>query len=631
MRILLTLVLTPALAGAQSIPEQLEFVAGAHHAGGFSGSVLVAESGEVVYAAGFGEANLDWNIQNAVDTRHRLGSVTKGFTAALVLDLVEDGLVELEAPITRYLPDYRADTGDRVTVHHLLRHTSGIPNYTAFPDFFEEHGHERWETLAFVAEFCSGDLEFEPGSEFAYSNSGYHMLGAIVESVTGKSYDEALQTRVLEPLGLADTGYDWHDRPIERRATGYVRKAGGELVESDYLDMSLPFAAGALYSTVEDLWRWDRALAGDALLGEEVRALLFTPGLDDYAYGWGVHDPDHADGPLHQHGGGIHGFSSMIARRPGAGRLAVSLSNIQNSVDPAPSLLAVLEGDPYGFPVATEAAWAFGCLPRAKREAAQLGFAEGPVAGDGGSFLFSDLENRRVLRLARDGALTTVVEESGGINGLAAAPDGRVLACRGEEGDLIAFDPESGAVEILADVYDGRPFNKPNDLCLDGDGGVWFSDPVFPGGPAGQELEAVYHLAPDGVVTRTRAAFEPGRRPNGVALSPDGATLYLASSGSDELLAYPVLGPGQLGEPELLAEIPGGGDGLAVDAEGTVFVAAPRERAILAVKPEGGVRGRLQLPEAPANCAFGGIGRRTLCITARTGVYTVRMRTPGPR
>ena len=200
-----------------------ELMAQYHKNNQFMGTVLVAESGKVIYKKGFGYANVEWEIPNTTDTRFRIGSITKQFTAMLILQLVEQGKVKLDGKVTDYLPDYRKETGDRVTVHHLLNHTSGIPSYTGMPTFFKDVSRNPYGVEEFVKKYASGDLEFEPGSKFVYNNSGYFLLGAIIEKVTGKPYDQVLKENILDPLGMKDTGYDRHDTIIKKRASGYQR------------------------------------------------------------------------------------------------------------------------------------------------------------------------------------------------------------------------------------------------------------------------------------------------------------------------------------------------------------------------------------------------------------------------
>ena len=148
---------------------------------------------------------MEWNIPNTPDTKFRLGSITKQFTATVMLQLVEQGKIKLDAKLSDYLPEYRKDTGNKVTIHHLLTHTSGIPSYTGQPGFFENVSRNPYKVDEFVKKYASGDLEFEPGSRFSYNNSGYFLLGAIIEKVTGKTYEQVLKEKILDPVGMKNT------------------------------------------------------------------------------------------------------------------------------------------------------------------------------------------------------------------------------------------------------------------------------------------------------------------------------------------------------------------------------------------------------------------------------------------
>ncbi|HSF48440.1 MAG TPA: serine hydrolase domain-containing protein, partial [Burkholderiales bacterium] len=244
----------------------------------FNGAVLVAENGKIIFKKGYGMANMEWNIPVETDTKFRLGSITKQFTSMLILQLVHEGKIKLEGKLTDYLPDYRKDTGDRITIHQLLNHTSGIPSYTGLPNFSQEISRNPYNVSDFVKKYASGDLEFEPGTKFKYNNSGYFLLGAIVERVTGKPYEQALKERILDPLGMKNTGYDRHATILAKRAAAYEKRPDG-YINAPYLDMSLPYAAGSLYSTVEDLYLWDQALYTDKLLSAQLKELMFKPGL----------------------------------------------------------------------------------------------------------------------------------------------------------------------------------------------------------------------------------------------------------------------------------------------------------------------------------------------------------------
>jgi CubicO group peptidase (beta-lactamase class C family) len=307
-----------------------ELLALAHQYRQFNGAALVAENGKIVYKGAFGPANMEWNIPNTPDTKFRLGSITKQFTATVVMQLVEQGKIKLDARLSDYLPDYRKDTGSKVTIHHLLTHTSGIPSYTSQPGFFENVSRNPYKVDEFVKKYASGDLEFEPGSKYTYNNSGYFLLGAIIEHVTGKPYEQVLKENIFDALGMKNTGYDHHGTILPKRATGYSKTPDG-YANAGYLDMSIPYAAGSLYSTVEDLYLWDQALYTDKLLSAQSKALMYKPFLDNYAYGWVVTNASFKqnDQPVQviSHNGGINGFTTTIVRFPKEKNLIVMLDN----------------------------------------------------------------------------------------------------------------------------------------------------------------------------------------------------------------------------------------------------------------------------------------------------------------
>lgn len=310
-----------------------EVLTQAHKYRQFNGTALVAENGKVIYKGAFGFANMEWNLPNTPETKFRLGSITKQFTAVLTLQLVEQGKIKLDGKLSDYLPDYRKDIGDKVTVHHLLTHTSGIPSYTAQPGFSDNVSRNPYKVVDFVTRYASGNLEFEPGSKYAYNNSGYFLLGAIIERVTGKSYEQVLKEKIFDPVGMKNTGYDHHDTLIEKRASGYTKTLDGYR-NAAYLDMSIPYAAGSMYSTVEDLYLWDQALHTDKVLSAQSKELMYKPFLENYAYGWVVTNAsyNHNGQPVQsiRHGGGINGFSTMIVRLVNQKNLIVLLDNTSN-------------------------------------------------------------------------------------------------------------------------------------------------------------------------------------------------------------------------------------------------------------------------------------------------------------
>jgi CubicO group peptidase (beta-lactamase class C family) len=327
--------------------------------GKFNGSVLVAEKGNVIYKKGFGLADMEWNIPNQPDTKHRLGSITKQFTATLIMQLVEQGKLKLDVPISTWLPDYPKKNGDVITIHHLLTHTSGIPNMTSFPGFVKDVMRNSFSPVQLVNISADSTLQFKPGERFAYSNSGYILLGYIIEKITGKPYQQVLQENIFTPLKMKNTGNDHHRTLLKNRASGY-EKNGRLYVNADFIDMSVPYAAGSMYSTVEDLYLWDQALYGNQLLRKENMELLFTKhipsGGGHYGYGWGVGEMTLGNtaeriGTV-GHGGGINGFNTQITRIPSDRSFIVLLNNTGGAPlnEMTSAIAAILYDKPYDLP-----------------------------------------------------------------------------------------------------------------------------------------------------------------------------------------------------------------------------------------------------------------------------------------
>ena len=358
---ILFLVLISNMSFAQTKVEQIEELLSTYEEyGKFNGSVLVSDQGKVIYKKGFGMANMEWDIPNQPNTKHRLGSITKQFTAMLILQLVAEGKLDLQAPITTYLPDYPKASGDIITSHHLLTHTSGIPNYTAFPKFMEDESRKPYTPEEFVKTFADKALDFTPGEKFSYSNSGYFLLGVLVEKLSGKSYEQMLQDKILTPLNMKDTGYDNHGDILKNRATGY-EKSGRDYMNSSYLDMSIPYAAGSMYSTVEDLYKWDQALYTTNILPKEYMTMYFKPyipafGNVHYAYGWivGYAKIGKSTDSIYaiEHGGGINGFNTNISRTTSNNSLIVLLNNTDGAPlnDMTKAIRGIMHGKEYDMP-----------------------------------------------------------------------------------------------------------------------------------------------------------------------------------------------------------------------------------------------------------------------------------------
>ncbi len=310
--------------------------------GTFSGSVLVARNGQVLLSRGYGFADRRASVANMPQTRFRIGSITKQFTAAAVLLLQEQGRLNVQDAICDYLTDCPF-AWQGITIHHLLSHTSGIPDLTNFPDYrsLRATPSPPMETLNY---FNERPLDFPSGSAWRYSNSGYIVLGLVLEQAAGQSYEVFLQENIFTPLNMVNTGYDHHTNGL---AVGYLGDS-----EADFIDMSIPFAAGGLYSTVEDLHLWGRALFNGSLLSQDALAVMVSeqaaipgPAGSAYGYGWVIGEEDGRR--VFEHRGAIEGFVSVIGHYPDENVFIVLLSNLQNS--PLNDLYASLNNLVFGY------------------------------------------------------------------------------------------------------------------------------------------------------------------------------------------------------------------------------------------------------------------------------------------
>ena len=254
----------------------------------FTGAVLVARNGEVLLSQGYGLADREKNLPNTPQTKYRLGSITKQFTAMAILLLQAQDKLKVQDPICRYLAECPATWQD-ITIHHLLTHTSGIPDFTRFPDYDTTRAAPA-SPLQTIVRFKDRPLDFKPGEQWSYSNSGYILLGYIIEQTSGQSYETFLQKNIFEPVQMKNTGYDHNDGSLATGYTGFY----DHWEKADYIDMTVPYAAGGLYSTIEDLYRWDQVLYTKQLIPQKLLDLMFTsyakiPGTDlSYGYGWFV-------------------------------------------------------------------------------------------------------------------------------------------------------------------------------------------------------------------------------------------------------------------------------------------------------------------------------------------------------
>jgi len=346
------LAFSASVAAQDLAPKFDQYLSALASQGRFGGSVLVARDGRVIFTKGYGLANAEWDVPNRPQTKFRLGSITKQFTATAILLLQERGKLSVQDPICKYV-DNCPSAWSEITIHHLLSHTGGIPNFTSFPDYVPKMMMpEKPEGM--IARFKDKPLDFKPGEKWSYSNSGYLLLGYIIEKVAGESYESFLQKNIFEPLKMLNTGYDHHDTILKNRATGYSLDKG-KMINSRYIDMTQPYSAGSLYSTVEDLFAWNEALHSGKLLSAKSREAMMTPVKNDYAYGLGVQTK--SGRKMISHGGGINGFATLIARFPDEKVTVVVLRNSDYG-SPGPGqmsldLAAIAFGEKYEVPSAT--------------------------------------------------------------------------------------------------------------------------------------------------------------------------------------------------------------------------------------------------------------------------------------
>ncbi len=326
---------------------------------GPGGAVLVAKGEQILYQKAFGLDDLDKKTPLRPDMVFRLGSVTKQFTAVAILQLVEQRKISLQDNITKFIPDYPTG-GKIITVEHLLNHTSGIKSYTSMPLWTPHVQQMDFTPKALVDFFKDKPMDFDTGDQYAYNNSGYVLLGYIIEQVTGMSYADYLTQNVFKPAGLKHTFYENQPRPIAGWANGFQRSTDGKIEPAAPLSMTQPYAAGSLASTVEDLFLWNRALFSGKLVSKDLLQKAHTPNVlrngTDTRYGYGWLMGNMLGSPTVEHGGSIPGFLSMLIYLPKEEVCVAVLTNCDcNSPNDVADKLAALaagyELEPGGVPL----------------------------------------------------------------------------------------------------------------------------------------------------------------------------------------------------------------------------------------------------------------------------------------
>ncbi len=335
-------------AGAQSVKEQLTaYLKAVEATGRFHGYVLVKQKGETLLTTGYGYSNYATKEKGTEQTRYQVGSVTKQFTAVVVLKLAEQGKLSLGDKLSKYFPGF--PKADKVTIEHLLTHTSGIFNYTNSRSAFDSLrgiSSTREDMMRMIAAY---PYDFEPGTQWAYSNSAYSMMGYIIEKASGKSWEENIREMIFRPLGMNHSGFDFKKAPA-LKATGYYVIDDAKTMPSAIIDSSISYSAGAIYTTPEDLAKWDMSLMQKPVISVTSLRNAWTPRMNKYGLGWFI-DTIHQKPAIH-HGGSIDGFMTQNIIVPEAGISVTVMINAEmyDGDKVARDLLGIVYGIPAKLP-----------------------------------------------------------------------------------------------------------------------------------------------------------------------------------------------------------------------------------------------------------------------------------------
>ena len=350
-KLLFTLLILPFLSSAQTDSLALkadELLTAYAKQDKFAGAVLIAKDGKVVFEKGYGFANREKNLPNTPQTEFRIGSLTKSFTATLIMQLHEKGKLSIHDPISKYIPDY--PKGDSIRIENLLNHTSGIVSITSMKAYYETWMKEVATPVQSISRFKNEPLRFAPGSKFDYSNSNYILLSHIAEKASGKSFKDLLTAQLTSKAGMKNSGMDETNRTSELKAKGYQATPDAEYGAARFVEMSVLTGAGAMFSTLKDLYQYDRALYGKLLLSEVSKKQMFTPGKGDYGYGWEI---TRNNGRTEiSHTGQTDGFQANMIRYPEEDICIIYLSNYMDSKGPqiSKALTALVFNEPYELP-----------------------------------------------------------------------------------------------------------------------------------------------------------------------------------------------------------------------------------------------------------------------------------------
>jgi len=289
----------------------------------FNGSVLIAKNGKILLDKGYGFRNAADKVLNDENTVYQLGSITKQFTTTIILKLQEEKKLSVKDKLSKYFPEY--PKSDSITLEQLMLHLSGIYNYTNNRDFMANEVTKPANREKMMAMFKDKPLDFSPGTKWSYSNSGYSLLGYIIEIVTKKPYEQVVREYIFAPLKMTHSGFDFTHLKSNEKATGYFKLDNTNASIAPIVDSSVSFSAGAIYSTIGDLYLWHKGLEANIVLTKAQQEKAYTPVKNNYGYGWVI---DSVEGKRRVgHGGGIHGFVTNIARVPEDDICIVMLSN----------------------------------------------------------------------------------------------------------------------------------------------------------------------------------------------------------------------------------------------------------------------------------------------------------------
>jgi CubicO group peptidase (beta-lactamase class C family) len=429
--------LLPYVGKAQDIAAKADELLTAYHKQGkFTGTVLIAKEGKIVFEKGYGFADLNSQLPNTPTTEFRIGSLSKPFTATLILQLQEKGKLNIKDPVRKYIPDY--PKGDSITIENLLNHTSGIKSISSMKEYYEKWMTQPSTLDNTISYFKNEPLNFTPGSRFEYSNSNYILLSRIAEKASGLSFSKLLEKSIVQKLKMKQSGLDQNNRTSKNKAIGYDISPTDSFAVARYTEMSVLSGAGAIYSSARDLYIWDRAWYGNQLLSDASKKLMLTPVKKNYGLGWEI---DQIKGrTLISHSGSIDGYLSNYMRFPDQDVCIIFLANYFQSKGQqiCKDLTAIVFNEPYQVPkekkpiVLNEAIYQLytGQYQMEKGPSLLIVFKEGKLKGKLGNQpyfeMLAEAETRFFIK-GMDGDVEFVKDENKNVSGVNLSNNGKTL------------------------------------------------------------------------------------------------------------------------------------------------------------------------------------------------------------